>query len=52
VAAFIDILGPYDNVLIDILCGILRKKELSRDKPFILAEGIEQKISNVQEASR
>jgi hypothetical protein len=28
VAAFIDISGAYDNVLIDILCDILRKKEV------------------------
>jgi hypothetical protein len=28
VAAFIDISGAYDNVLIDILCDILREKEV------------------------
>jgi hypothetical protein len=33
-AAFIDISGVYDNVLIDILCDILREKEV------IVAEGI------------
>jgi hypothetical protein len=28
VAAFIDMSGAYDNVLIDILCDILREKEV------------------------
>jgi hypothetical protein len=28
VTAFIDISGAYDNVLIDILCGILREKKV------------------------
>jgi hypothetical protein len=28
VEAFIDILGAYENVLIDILCDILREKEV------------------------
>jgi hypothetical protein len=36
VAAFIDISEAYDNVLIDILCDILREKEV----PFIVAERV------------
>jgi hypothetical protein len=26
--AFLDISGAYDNVLIDVLCGVILKKEL------------------------
>jgi hypothetical protein len=36
VAAFIDMSGAYDNVLIDILCDILREKEVPLE-----AEGID-----------
>jgi hypothetical protein len=27
-AAFLDISGAYDNVLIDVLCGVILEKEL------------------------